>query len=252
LKLLVKARQVGGLPNIEPLGLPVPTVNLLHRRFLEVFSAYIELAPLVKVGTVPRNALSCMDALNNDYPDAGLLLLTAVARLRMAVDPLNRGDVPGAREHLQAVADLSSRATKAPTLVPRSPVRYFARGLGVLADVAVLKLIRQPDAVHLQRLRDNQHPLVAEGENWPKLREPMISFFIQLVTVPLTQDQCVDWNLDDPAGKELFSKRRRHLAVLGNILLDDWAINEPGNAVIPRLRQSLTKWRDSSGLVKCK
>ncbi|HTU21906.1 MAG TPA: protein kinase [Gemmataceae bacterium] len=246
--LLARAQRAGALPNPEPLALPIPAVGLYLMRLLDIVRAYMEVGRAVQSGSVAAATLARLRALNEDAPDAGLLLLTAVVYLRIAVDPINRGDVKAARVNIQEAADLCAASMQAPSLIPRSAVSYLARGMGVVADMALLKLIRQPDPAHLRRVRESLHLLIAEGEKWGKLRQPLLGFIIQMTTVPLTPAQCADWSLTDPTGKGAFHKRMNDLAALSRALLDDWEIDEPKNPEIGRLREKLAKWASSSGI----
>src|SRR5262249_24600305 len=134
-----------------------------------------------------------LKALNDDYPDAAVLLMAAIVHLRMSVDPVNRGDVAAAREQFEAAAKLCALAGRAPDSIPRSPINFLANGLGVLADLGVLKLVRRPEGVHLQRMREGLFVLVSEGGKWKKHRQALIEFYVQLTIVPLTREQCSDW-----------------------------------------------------------
>jgi serine/threonine protein kinase len=246
--LLLKVKRLGGLPNFEPLALPIPAVSLMHQRFLDIFAAYVEVGIPAIGGKFRADLLPRLQALNDDSPDAALLLLTAVVQLRQAVDPVNRGDIATARQHLESVAELSGRAAAAPCLVPRTTIPYLARALSVLADVILLKLVRDPDRSYLQRVRGNLHPLIAEGEKWPKLRAQIISVYVQLTVTPLTHAQCSDWKRDSPEGQNAFTQRKTILAGLARALLDDWALDEPKNAAVAKLRADVTKWEASSGV----
>jgi serine/threonine protein kinase len=247
--LLLKAKRLGGLPNAEPLGLPIPGVTLLYRRILEIFATYVEVGIPATAGNLRSDALSRLEALNDDSPDAVLLLLAGVIHLRQAVDPVNRGDIPAARKQLEAAADLSTRAATAPCLVPRTTIPYLARGLGVLADVALLKMVRDADRACLRRLRDHLHPLVAEGDRWPRLRQEFIALYVGLTVTPLTPGQCSDWNRTTPEGQTAFTQRKNTLASLARGLLDDWALDEPKHPALAGLRADVTKWMASSGVV---
>ena len=132
-------------------------------------------------------------------------------------------------------------------MLPRSPIPYLVRCLGVVSDLGVLRFV--PDAnPNLNRVRANLHAIVSEGEQWPKLRQALIGKYVEITTVPLLRRQCIEWKLDEPAGKAAFEKRRQDLATIARILLDDWALSEPRNLAIPRLRNDLSRWLDSTGL----
>ncbi|MCI0456720.1 MAG: protein kinase [Gemmataceae bacterium] len=249
LQLLDKAKQIAGLPNAEPLGLPVPTTGLIQQRCLDVLFAYRDLAPLAKGAAVPPGVLARLKALNEDSPDAALLLLTAMIRARMAGEAMNREDVAKTRTHLQTAAELAARAVRAPCLLPRSPVPYMARGLGMVADITLLKLARAPDPIHLRRVRASMHLLVSEGQNWKSLRQGLIRGCVATIAQSLTRQLYLDWNLEDPAGKDAFNNRRQDLVVLCQALLDDWAIDEPNNPDIPRFRNALRIWVASPGIL---
>jgi hypothetical protein len=126
----------------------------------------------------------------------------------------------------------------------------LSQGLGALADLGVLKLVRQPGGVHLQRVRNGLLVLVSEGGKWKKHRQALVEFYVQLTTAKLTREQCGDWNLGDPAGQAAFDKRKQDLAALVRALLDNWSIDEPDNPALPRLRESLAQWAASSGIIE--
>lgn len=247
-RLLFVAKQTSGLPNPAPLGLPVPALGLYQQRILDIMSTYMQVGRAVRSGQLGLDMLKRMEALNDDSPDAVLLVLTAVLHLFIAIGPLNGGDLKTAETQIEAAADLCARAQHAPSLATRAAVPYLAGALGVLADVAILKLVRAPTPIHLLRAREGVHKLATLGNKWPKLRQPLISFIIQMTTAPLSSAQCADWNLKEPAGRDAFHKRMDILATLGRTLLDDWAIDEPNNPEISRFRESLMKWAASSGV----
>lgn len=245
--LLAKIQNAGSLPNREPLALPVPTVSLLYRRFSDIFGAYLAIGSQVRQLEVDEKLLPRLKVLNDDYPDAGLMLLTGIAHLSLSVTPMNAGDIPQARKHFEEAVSLASRATRAPNMLPRSPIPYLTRCLGVVSDLGVLRFV--PDAnPNMNRVRTNLHAIVSEGEQWPKLRQAFIGKYVEITTVPLLRRQCIEWKLDEPAGKAAFEKRRQDLATLARILLDDWALSEPRNLAIPRLRNDLAKWLESTGI----
>jgi hypothetical protein len=234
----------------QDVRLPIPALGLYRKRFLDIMSAYVEVGLAVRSGKVEGDMLSRLQALNDDFPDGALLVLTAVLRFSMAIDPLNRGDLKTARAQIEDVANLAARAEHTPSLATQSAVPYLASALGAIADVAMLKLVRDPTPVHLQRAREGVHKLAALRNAWPKLRPPLFGFIIQMTTAPLTSAQAADWSLTEPAGQEAFRKRMNVLATLCRALLDDWAIDEPSNQEINHLRDSLTKWAASSGVLE--
>ena len=249
LVLLARVKHAGSVPSLGPLGLPVPIVPLLSRRVVRVLSAYLEVGPLIYVGLPVPAARARLEAINSDWPDAGTLLLLGIVRLRMAVVPLNRGEVGEALEHVRAAAELSSRAIQAPSMLPQpSTIPYLARGLAAVADLAVLKMARQPDPIHLRRLRASLPRMVSQGQTWPDLRQPLLALLVQIATTPLTPQQVVDWKLQDAAGRAAFRERMRTVATLSRALLDDWAIDAPDNPVIPRLHQDLIRWTATTGI----
>lgn len=248
--LIAKINVVGGLPNAEPLGLPAPTVSLLFRRLHEIFSVYLEVVIRATVGAVTKDMLARLESSNDECPDTGLLVLASFARGLTGAQALKRGEFAAGCENLKASAKLSEQAAKAPSIVPRAPFRYHALWLGAVADMAVFKMTRHPEPCHIQRLRANLHLLVAEGQQWPKIRQRYLPIFIEITATALSGAEAVDWNLNDLAGKEAYTKRMRDLAVIGRALVDDWAIDEPDNPAIGRLREALTKWAASSGILE--
>ena len=249
-QFLAQARKLGGIANPIPLGLPVPAVGVIYHRLFDVLTTYLEVGRPLQNGQAQPAALTRLEALYEDYPEALLLCLGGVMHVRLATEPVNRAELETARVHLAKAADLAARATNAPCILPRSLVAYTSRGLCAIADVGILKLVRAPDPVHHRRLRDDLHRLVADGAPWPKLRRPLLTMFIQMTAAPLTRAQCRDWQLDDPAGKAAYEGRMRELARLGRALLDDWAVDEPNNRDIAGVRRTLDRWASSTGIVE--
>jgi serine/threonine protein kinase len=247
--LLLKAKRLGGLPNVEPLGLPIPGVSLMYHRLMDVFTVYVEVGIPARGGDIRSQTLARIQALNEDAPDATLLVLAGVVHMQLAVEPVNRGDIPATRKHLEACAELSARAVSAPCLLPRTTIPYLGRCLGILADVSLLKLVRDSERVSLRRVRDNLHPLVAEAEKWPKLREQFIGLYVKMTTTPLTAAQCADWHRDAAEGQKAFAQRRALLASLARSLLDDWALDEPKNPALEKLHAEVAAWSASSGVL---
>jgi serine/threonine-protein kinase len=248
--LLAQAGRVGGQASAAPLGLPVPAVALFQDRARGIVQALLELAPAVRPGLPSPELLRRLEALTADHPDAEVLLQTAAVHFRLANGPLLRGDHSAATKQFAAAAGLAAEALRTPALLSRSSLYYRARGAGAVADVAALKLAREPRPEHLRRLRESLHLLVAEGRDWPKLRPRVLGSVVQMTTAPLTRPQAGDWKLNEPAGKDAFRKRMGVLAALARALLDDWAIDEPDNPDIRRAREQVTKWAASSGLVE--
>ena len=249
---LGKFDHVGNDPEAEPLGLPVPMIHLVHRRLSEVYSVSLETltsGPEQHFGIEPGGRLR-FPAVLDDYPDVGLSLVASSLYFKMAHEPVNRGDVATTRKYLEAISELGARALRAPNIMRRAPVPYRVRVLGNLADLGVLKLIREPAPIHLQRVRENLHLLVSEGEKWPKLREQAITLLIQMTAAPLSREQCADWNLADPEGRSAFNTRKQHLSGLAVSLLNDWAGSERDNPALPRLRARVAEWEKSSGIVE--
>jgi hypothetical protein len=242
--LLFKVKQFGQKPGSQPFGLPVPVVGLIQKRFCDVYSLYI-----YGKSTKAEIVLPSLEAVNNDYRDAGLLLLAAVLHMRKAVVPVNQGNVAESREQFERTAELCSQSVQAPGILPPSSAQYQARAFGLLADTAVLKQVKD-SPVHLQRVRDNFHLLTSEGARWPKTREQLITFFIKLTAAPLVREQCGDWNIDDAMGRQAFEKRKQILSAVGRSLLEAWSIDEVDNPLIPQLHSDLKKWETSSGIMK--
>ena|SRR5438067_6491782 len=80
--------------------------------------------------------------------------LTAILRFSTAIGPVNRGDVETAVPLLKEASDLAARAEQTPSLATRTAIPYLASALGAIADVAVLKLVREPTNPEIKRLRD--------------------------------------------------------------------------------------------------
>jgi serine/threonine protein kinase len=250
--LLARAKKLIHIPNPEPLILPIPAVGLYQTRLLELFSAYIELRGIVNSmqSGKQEGALRRIQAILDDYEEAGLLLMAATIHYTEALSPLNSGDVEGARVPLAKAAEMCERSLKAPSIMTRAMPPYFAHVMEAITHTAILKLVRQPKPIHFKRLYQTLPPLVDAGSELKKLRQEGIGFVLQMITAPLTRAQCVQWELGTPAGKSAFEKRNKELAAFGQQILSNWERDEPDNKSIPRLREDLAKWAASSGVLE--
>ncbi len=246
---MVKARSAGDLPNLEPLLLPVPSVGLYYARLLEIVMAYVEIGIPLRNGVATEAMFRSLQALNDDHPDEAIMLMMALVRLRLTVDPINRGELTTVRASLRSVSDLCAASVQAPSLVRRSPLPYLARGLGMIADLTQFKLDRHPDPIHLQRLRATLPALVSEGARWPKLRQVLIQFGVMTTVAPLTSAQAADWKLDTTEGQVQFRRRRHDIAGLCRYLVNDWAIDEPQQPSLQSLRARLSDYESSTGIM---
>jgi tetratricopeptide (TPR) repeat protein/tRNA A-37 threonylcarbamoyl transferase component Bud32 len=251
-KVVFDFRKLHGIGNAEPLVLPSPIVGMLFQRLMDVATASLEIGRLFEKRGITPEAQARLEALYEDYPEGLLLTMATVARFVLAIHPVDRGDVEQARIHLTQASELAVRATAAPVCLPRSAVPYMARALGVMADVAILHLVAEPDPIHFRRLRDSLHPLVADGAQWPQARRVLLEQLSALIAIPLLREQCGDWKLDTPAGQAAFKTRMQEMAAQGRALLNDWEIDQPNSAPIAQLRTNLENWAASSGIIEPK
>jgi tRNA A-37 threonylcarbamoyl transferase component Bud32 len=248
--LLFKARSIGALASPEPMGLPIPAVSLYWGRLLEIAAASVEVGVRNKSSPNDRSTLRRLEAINGDYPDALLLLMQGTVELRQAIGPINKGDVRAIKSSLKKVSELADAAYRAPSLVPRLPTPYVARGLGLMSDLANARFDPSASAPQLVDLRNQAVRMVVEGRRWPKLRQELAAMTVSLSTAPLTALQASEWRIDTEDGKKAFQTRNQAVADICNLLLESWAIEDAQNPLIPSLRSRIKACENSSGLVE--
>jgi serine/threonine protein kinase len=224
-------------PALQPIAFPVPTMGVLFHSLNLLMNAYLE------TGTRSHEAaFQRLLAASADYPEALLLAMAAANRLVPVTGMINRGELQPSRELLIQVGRLSERAANAPTLIPRSPIRYQSRILCGIADVALLKIARDPSEAHLERLWGNLRRLVAEGRRWKNDRQEGLDLLLKMLICPLTKEQTTDWQPETPTGAEAFRRRNRHLYVFGRSLVENWLDDEPENKAAAKWLDDLRTW----------
>jgi Protein kinase domain len=228
---------------VTPFAFPAPTVGLLFGWVDKVLSAW-----MLDRGLGEEDYRKLV-ALADEIPDALVISLAARNRLYALIGPLNRAEMDQMRIYLNAMIADSARAADAGTLVPRSPIRYHARILLMIGDLAVLKLTPRPAPEHVTRIRDGLHRLVADGRGRPGAdREDGLNLLLMLLAAPVTKAQARDWRIDTPEGLEAFELRHQRLIHLLRTLVDDWLDDEPANKVAQHWSTELERLEKTNGL----
>ncbi|MBN9117582.1 MAG: serine/threonine protein kinase [Planctomycetes bacterium] len=212
----------------RPLGLPVPTVNLLFRQ--ETDAVYKESLRVVENLGDPalREKLDAINkrlaALVADDPEALGHALLAANLFAGGATAMKADNAADCRTWLKAAAEQAHRAASQPTLTPRAPVRYTARFTEVISDVMILKLIPDADPVHSQRVHDYLPRLIADGRGkWSDQLDRCAELTIRVVTDPLSPKLKAEWKTDTPAGRAAYRDRNRQLYRVSRYFLDTWA-----------------------------
>jgi serine/threonine-protein kinase len=177
-----------------------------------------------------QTALSELARARRAYPEGLLPALEAWLRWNRAVALREREELTEFRRECAAVVELAREATSAPTLVPRSPLLYQARVLGVAADLSLLKGSGEPAEGQLDRLRENLDRLVREGRPWPEVRRRELSLTCATLRAKPTGRMLAEWQLGSPSNAERFEARKRLFRALWRRLLDDWLLDAPKDA----------------------
>jgi serine/threonine protein kinase len=210
---------------LRPLGMGGPTLGYL----VDVLEAVIRPAGVLVGAGSPDlpGAVRDLRQAQLAHPEALLLALEASLHWELAVKKWNQWLVfklgqqwQEVREECEALVDLAQRAATAPTLVPRSPLRYQVRMQAILADVVLLSDGSEPSVGQQQRLRDNLDSLISESRAWPALRRQQLDLVSRILMAgeAMPQAQSDRWH----ARKEWFHALARRL-------LNDWSLDDAGN-----------------------
>jgi tRNA A-37 threonylcarbamoyl transferase component Bud32 len=222
-------------PGLEPLTFSVPTAALV----IQTLEQIAQNAKALRAIDLPalrekdlqaiREAVPRLAAASRESPEAWFLCMRGVLHVHLARPLLNAGRMTEARGELQTALDLFQQATTAPTLLPRSPTRYQARAMALVADVCLLRGAVEPTPVQEQRLRENCTRLTTEGRAWPHLRRDAAGLIFVMLTVEQTPKQIEEWQLDQPANRKRYEARVQFLYEFGRRLFADWQFDEPKN-----------------------
>ncbi|MFO0863748.1 MAG: serine/threonine-protein kinase [Gemmataceae bacterium] len=248
--LLFKARSIGTLSSPEPMGLPIPAVSLYWGRLLEIAAASVEVGIRNKSTPKDQSTLRRLEAINSDHPDALLLLMQGTVQLRLAIGPINDGNVPAVKAALKKVSEFADAARHAPSLTPRLPTPYVASARGFMSDLAYARFDPNTPPRQLVDLRNQAIQLVVEGRRWPRLRQEMATMAVSLCIAPLTEAQASEWRIDTEKGKNAYRDRHQAIADICSLLLESWSLEDASNPLIPSLRSRVKSSENSSGLLK--
>lgn len=192
---------------LRPLGMGGPTLGFLADT-LEAVTHTAQPGGMQQVVQAPTG-----------YPEALLPALEAVHHWELALRKRDR--LPEVRRECEIIGTLAERAATAPTLLPRSPLRYQARVLAVLADLVLVSDGSDPFMGQLERLRGNLDRLVGEGRPWPKIRRQQLGLVCRMLAAgePIHMAHADRWQ----ARRELFH-------ALGRRLLNDWFLDDSQNS----------------------
>lgn len=224
---------------IQPFAFPVPTVGLMFQSIEAILDAYL------MTGTTGHEAsFRKLLAMSEDYPEAMVLAMAAANRLIVVQGLIDRAELVRARTLLTEIAGLSGRAADAPTLVPRSPIRYQARILCAIADITLLKITPEPGRAPMARLWDNLRRMIVDGRRRERDRQQGLDLLLKMILAPPTREQAVDWKRDTPDGALAYRLRCRQLYSFGRALVENWLEDEPGNAAAKKWLEDLRAWAE--------
>jgi hypothetical protein len=232
--------EVGSL-GVEPLTLGLPIASLLTRtleQIAECENAFRKIKPQVltkKELQAIDELLARLTACSQESPEAVFLSMRGVLHIHRARPHLDAGRVPEFRREMQTALDLFEQTRTAPTLLPRSPMRYQALTLAVVAEVVLLRGRAEPTPTQLRRLRESCTRLINEGRVWPQLRPDATDNVLRLLTDEPAPAVANDWQLDQPANRERYEARQRFLYEFGRWLLTQWQQEAPQDPA-PALR----------------
>jgi hypothetical protein len=227
-------------PIMQPLAIGGPTMNL----FFDMLDALAKANEQLVSGH-PEKALRILREASARHPEPLLLEYAVVIRLEQVARLIDQADLNPARKELQALAGLCQRVSAAPTLFPQSPLHYKARIVGVLADVALLKLTPKSEPAVIDRFRDTCRTLAIEGRRWPGERQEGITLLVTMLTAELAGPQPGVWPLNDPDGVRRYGERKRLLEDITRSIFTDWQLDEPRNPAPRQQAERIRQWAEA-------
>ncbi len=223
-------------PGLEPLTFNVPTATLLIQSLEQLAQSGKVVEQIQNVGQLREKDIQALRessrrlaAISRDSPDALFLCLRALLHLHLARPSLDAGHMPEARRELQTMLDLFQQTTTAPTLLPRSPLRYQARALALVAEIC---LLRGPDEeltqAQVERFRTDCTWLTSE-DHWRRWHPGGANLVLLFITLDLTPAQIAEWHLNQPANKKRYQARMLFLYEYGRRIIADWQYDDPTN-----------------------
>src|SRR5262249_60925100 len=117
------------------MAFPVPVVAILFDslgRVWELGRALEDARPEAK-----RDAVATLEKAFEDHPEAMLLHVAVALRLQLLCQALLRDELDEYRKQLHELVAVCQRAAAAPTLTPRSPLRWQTKVVAVIADLVL-------------------------------------------------------------------------------------------------------------------
>jgi serine/threonine protein kinase len=250
LELVAILKKEGALPNLEPFALPVPTFAVISQRWLHIFTIYTDIGMKAQTGLVAESMLEPLRKMNSDYPDTVCLLLEALISLQLTIAPINQNDLAECRKRIDTAVSASNQAIHTPCILSKSSIPFLAAGVSAVSDLLLLRLYRDPGPNRLANARDRLHLVVQSGRDWRPKRQQLAELLVKVACVPLPSEPKVGWDFDDFKGREAYAKRRSEVFALARFMLDDWALDEPGNVQISKFRKELETSAASSGILE--
>ncbi len=239
LALLVSQMASKAVAAAKPLGFAIPSIS-------GMFHWYGELAwGLRAARRDPKAGPDILARLAKASPEALIQSMIVAQRLVAACGQLNADRLAESRAELVQVAELAYRAADAPSLLLRSPIRYQARFLGLIADISLLKLNPGAERDRVRRVRDNLHRLVADGRQWPESRRQCVGFLVDMLAATPGPGLAADWKLDNQEGAEASLQRNRWLEQIGRTLLADLRDDTGDDRAAPGPAGKLDRWAAS-------
>src|SRR5262249_49500135 len=146
-------------------------------------------------------------------------------------------EIEALRSELRAIARLCEQAATTRTLAPRSPLRYQARVVGAMADIAWLRVLPEPDPGQMNRLRDNLRTLAVSRKPYPEDRDSGLRLLFMLLMAPPTPAQQAEWRLDEPANEPRYRERLEWLRIQAGYVLSEWRAECANQAVQEEIAQ---------------
>jgi hypothetical protein len=154
-------------------------------------------------------------------PEPEVLAVYAGATFLFAQQVVNEGEIDELRLLLRSIGEIGDEISSRGSLTPGSMIQMRACVMGVVADLASLRLHPQLSNATLERFQKNLRVIARMLAEWPaEERDKGMTIFFELLSVDPTPSQMTVWKLDDPANREKHAERVQFLAKeCGNLMM---------------------------------
>jgi tetratricopeptide (TPR) repeat protein len=229
------------LPPEQPLGFGVATADWLLLS-IDLLKEGMEASRSPELEP-KRTALRHLAEVDANYVEArSLLALAAALRGHLLVRSFADMPYPQLRQECQDIVRLAQDAAAAPTLVPRSPMRFAALTLAVSLGVNRLRMPGPLNDAQLAALRDSITLLVREAPSVAERRKALEDIVLPDLIDPMNDRIENEWCVAVAARSDDLDGRQRLLYRFGRQIVAEWQWAEPRSPVPQLWTAKVEQW----------